>query len=60
MLKSSQAGKVRNVSLPIPIGATADAYRRILDTCEGTHGDKKDWSAFLLQLKERGALRWSI
>ena len=54
VMKRSWAGEVRNVSLLVAIGVTADGYREILGIVEGPKEDKSGWSAFLRHLVERG------
>jgi putative transposase len=54
VMKRSWAGEVRNVSLLVAIGVTAEGYREILGICEGAKEDKSGWSAFLRHLVERG------
>jgi putative transposase len=54
VLKRSWAGEVRNVSLLVAIGVSAEGFREILGICEGAKEDKKGWSAFLSHLKQRG------
>jgi putative transposase len=54
VLKRSWAGEVRNVSLLVAIGVSAEGYREILGICEGAKEDKAGWSAFLGHLKQRG------
>ena len=54
VMKRSWAGEVRNVSLLVAIGVTADGYREILGICEGAKEDKSGWSAFLRHLVDRG------
>ena len=54
VLKRSWAGEVRNVSLLVAIGVSAQGYREILGICEGAKEDKAGWSAFLAHLKQRG------
>jgi putative transposase len=54
VLKRSWAGEVRNVSLLVAIGVSAEGYREILGICEGAKEDKAGWSAFLARLKQRG------
>jgi putative transposase len=54
VLKRSWAGEVRNVSLLVAIGVSAEGYREILGICEGAKEDKAGWSAFLAHLKQRG------
>ncbi len=54
VLKRTWAGAVRNVSLLVAIGVTAEGYRKILGICEGTKQDKAGRSGFLRHLKDRG------
>ena len=54
VMKRSWAGEVRNVSLLVAIGVTAEGYREILGICEGAKEDKSGWSAFLRHLVDRG------
>ncbi len=54
VLKRTWAGEVRNVSLLVAIGVSAEGFREILGICEGAKEDKKGWSAFLAHLKQRG------
>jgi transposase-like protein len=54
VLKRSWAGEVRNVSLLVAIGVSAEGLREILGICEGAKEDKAGWSAFLAHLKQRG------
>ena len=54
VLKRSWAGEVRNVSLLVAIGVSADGYREILGIVEGAKEDKAGWSSFLKHLKSRG------
>lgn len=54
VMKRSWAGEVRNVSLLVAIGVTADGYRNILGICEGHKEDKAGWTGFLKHLKQRG------
>lgn len=54
VMKRSWAGEVRNVSLLVAIGVTAEGYREIVGICEGAKEDKSGWSAFLRHLVERG------
>ena len=51
VMKRSWVGEVRNVSLLVAIGVTADGYRDILGICEGHKEDKAGWTGFL---KQRG------
>jgi transposase-like protein len=50
----SWAGEVRNVSLLVAIGVSAEGFREILGICEGAKEDRKGWSGFLGHLKQRG------
>lgn len=54
VLKRSWAGEVRNVSLLVAVGVSAEGFREILGIGEGAKEDKKGWSAFLGHLKRRG------
>jgi len=54
VLKRSWAGEVRNVSLLVAIGVSAEGFREILGICEGAKEDYKGWSGFLGRLKQRG------
>jgi transposase-like protein len=54
VLKRSWAGEVRNVSLLVAIGVSAEGLREILGICEGAKEDKAGWAAFLAHLKQRG------
>jgi putative transposase len=54
VLRRSWAGEVRNVSLLVAIGVSAEGYREILGIGEGAKEDKACWSAFLAYLKQRG------
>lgn len=54
VLKRSWAGEVRNVSLLVAIGVSAEGFREILGICEGAKEDEKGWSGFLGHLKQRG------
>ena len=53
-MKRTWAGEVRNVSLLVAIGVTADGYREILGIVEGPKEDKSGWSTFLRHLADRG------
>ena len=53
-LKRSWGGEVKNVSVLVAIGVTADGYREILGAAEGAKEDKEGWLGFLRHLKERG------
>lgn len=54
VMKRTWAGEVRNVSLLVAIGVTADGYREILGIVEGPKEDKLGWSTFLRHLADRG------
>jgi putative transposase len=54
VLKRSWAGEVRNVSLLVAIGVSAEGFREILGIGEGAKEDRKGWSGFLAHLKQRG------
>jgi transposase-like protein len=54
VLKRSWAGEVRNVSLLVAIGVSAEGFREILGICEGAKEDRAGWSGFLAHLKRRG------
>jgi putative transposase len=54
VLKRTWAGEVRNVSLLVAIGVSAEGFREILGICEGAKEDKAGWSGFLAHLKQRG------
>lgn len=54
VMKRTWAGEVRNVSLLVAIGVTAEGYREMLGICEGAKEDKSGWSAFLRHLIDRG------
>jgi putative transposase len=54
VLKRCWAGEVRNVSLLIATGVSAEGHREILGICEGAKEDKAGWSSFLGHLKGRG------
>ena len=54
VLKRSWGGEVRNVSILIAIGVSADGYRQILGVAEGAKEDKSGWLEFLKHLKGRG------
>lgn len=53
-LKRSWGGEVKNVSILVAVGVTADGYREIIGAAEGEKEDKAGWLAFLRHLKERG------
>src|SRR3954469_10508335 len=44
VLKRSWAGEVRNVSLLVAIGVSAEGFREILGICEGAKEDRRGWS----------------
>jgi putative transposase len=46
--------QVRNVSVRVAVGVTADDSRRVLGVCEGAKEDRAGWSSFLRHLKKRG------
>ena len=54
VLKRTWAGEVRNVSVLVATGVSANGYRKILGVVEGAKEDKAGWSSFLRHLKERG------
>jgi putative transposase len=54
VLRRSWAGEVRNVSLLVAVGVSAEGYREILGIREGAKEDKAGWSGFLAHLKQRG------
>ena len=54
VLKRSWGGEVRNISVLIAVGVSADGYRRILGVAEGAKEDKAGWLEFLKYLKKRG------
>jgi transposase-like protein len=54
VMKRTWAGEVRNVSLLVAIGVTAEGYREILGIVEGPKEDKSGWSSFLRHLADRG------
>jgi len=54
VLKRSWAGEVRNVSLLVAIGVSAEGFREILGIAEGAKEDRAGWSGFLAHLKRRG------
>ena len=53
-LKRSWGGEVKNVSVLVAIGVTADGFREIIGAAEGEKEDKEGWLAFLRHLKKRG------
>lgn len=53
-LKRSWGGEIKNVSVLVAVGVTADGYREILGAAEGEKEDKAGWLAFLRHLKQRG------
>lgn len=44
---------MRNVSILVAIGVSADGYRRVLGVAEAAKEDKAGWLSFLKHLKER-------
>ena len=54
VLKRSWAGEVRNVSLLVAIGVSAEGFREILGIAEGAKEDRAGWSGFLAHLRQRG------
>lgn len=54
VLKRSWGGEVRNISVLIAVGVSADGFRRILGVAEGAKEDKAGWLEFLKYLKKRG------
>ncbi len=54
VLKRSWAGEVRNVSVLVAVGVSANGHRQILGVAEGAKEGKAGWSGFLKHLKERG------
>lgn len=54
ILKKSWAGEVRNISILVAIGVTADGFREILGVAEGPKEDGEGWKGFLKHLKQRG------
>lgn len=53
-LKRSWGGEVKNVSVLVAIGVSADGFREILGVAEGAKEDKESWKQFLRYLKGRG------
>ena len=53
-LKRSWGGEVKNVSVLVAVGVSADGYREILGVMEGAKEDRASWTKFLRHLKERG------
>jgi transposase-like protein len=53
-LKRSWGGEVKNVSVLVAIGVSADGFREILGLAEGAKEDKESWKQFLRYLKARG------
>lgn len=53
-LKRSWGGEVRNVSILVAIGVSADGFREIIGVSEGAKEDKESWQQFLRYLKGRG------
>jgi putative transposase len=54
ILKKSWAGEVRNISILVAIGVSADGFREILGVAEGPKEDGEGWKGFLKHLKQRG------
>ena len=54
ILKKTWAGEVRNISVLVAVGVTADGFRDIIGVAEGAKEDKSGWSSFLAYLKARG------
>lgn len=53
-LKRSWGGEVKNVSVLVAVGVSADGFREILGLAEGAKEDKESWKQFLRYLKNRG------
>ena len=53
-LKRSWGGEVKNVSVLVAVGVSADGFREILGLAEGAKEDKESWKQFLRYLKSRG------
>ena len=53
-LKRSWGGEVKNVSVLVAVGVSADGFREILGVAEGAKEDKESWKQFLRYLKGRG------
>ncbi len=53
-LKRSWGGEVKNVSILVAIGVSADGFREIIGLAEGAKEDKESWNLFLKYLKGRG------
>lgn len=53
-LKRSWGGEVKNVSVLVAVGVSADGFREILGLSEGAKEDKESWKQFLRYLKNRG------
>jgi len=56
-LKRSWAGEVRNISVLVAIGVSAEGYREVIGVAEGAKEDKEGWISFLRTLKTRGLSR---
>lgn len=54
ILKKSWGGEVRNISVLVAVGVSADGFREIIGVAEGEKEDKAGWSSFLAYLKNRG------
>ena len=57
VLKRSWAGEVRNISVLVAIGVSAEGYREVIGVAEGAKEDKEGWSSFLRYVKTRGLSR---
>lgn len=54
VLKKSWGGEVRNISILVAVGVSAEGFREIIGVAEGAKEDKAGWSSFLSYLKKRG------
>ena len=54
ILKRSWGGEVRNISVLVAIGVSAEGFREVIGVAEGAKEDKEGWSSFLKHLKGRG------
>ena len=54
ILKRSWGGEVRNISVLVAIGVSAEGFREVIGVAEGAKEDKEGWSGFLKHLKGRG------
>ena len=57
VLKRSWAGEVRNISVLVAIGVSAEGYREVIGVAEGAKEDKEGWNSFLRYVKTRGLSR---